>query len=134
MMANQAQIIERREDVMTSLLRGHSTGEIGRVIVEAHGCSLVTVDRDISWCYEEIRTKYDRDIPEVIATHIAKYTEIHKAAMGLGDFRSSIAALQAIEKLLKLHVEQPLIAIQNNTVNLDNLSLDELQGLLQETQ
>jgi len=130
---NQAQIIERREDVMTSLLRGHSTGEIARVIRESYGCSLVTVDRDISWCYEEIRQKYDRDIPEVIATHIAKYTEIHKAAMQLGDFRSSIAALQAVEKLLKLHVEQPLVLLQQNNLNLESLSLNELQGLLQES-
>jgi len=128
---NQAEIVERRENVMTSLLRGHSTSQIVRVIMNAHGVSKPTVERDISYCYDQIKKKYQRDLPEVIATHIGKYEEIHKAAMEMYDFRSAIASLQAIEKLLKLHVEQPLVLLQQNNLNLENLSLDELQRLLQ---
>jgi len=132
-MSNQSEIVERREDVMTSLLRGWRTADIIKATTTNYNVSKVTIERDITHCYAEIRKKYEREIPDIISNHIAKYEEIHRAAMELGDFRSCIAALQAIEKLLKLHVEQPLIAIQNNTVNLDNLSLHELQELLSET-
>lgn len=132
-MGNQTEIIERRDDVMTSLLRGHSTRDIINVIGSTYGVSRVTVERDITHCYAEIKKKYQRDLPEIISTHIAKYEEIHKAAMGMGDFRSAINALQAIEKLLKLHVEQPLVLLQQNNLNLQDMSLNELQQLLQST-
>ena len=123
-------IVERREDVMASLLRGHSTGEIARVIIDRYGVSLVTVNRDISHCYAEIKEKYHRNLPDVIATHVSKYEEIHKTAMELLDLRSAIAALGAIEKLLKLHVEQPLVLLQQNNLNLEGFDLTELKELL----
>lgn len=131
---NRSEITERREDVMTWLLKGWRTSDILRETQQEYGVSRVTVERDITHCYAEIKKKYERDIPTIISNHIAKYEEIHRAAMELGDFRSSIAALQAIEKLLKLHVEQPLVMLQQNNLNLDNLSLNELQQLLSSTQ
>ena len=131
---NRSEITERREDVMTSLLRGWRTADIIKATTKNYNVSQVTIERDITHCYGEIRKKYERDIPSIISSHIAKYEEIHRAAMEMGDFRSSIASLQAIEKLLKLHVEQPLIMLQQNNLNLDNLNLNELQELLSSTQ
>jgi len=132
-MGNQAEIVERREDVMTSLLRGWRTADIIKQTMKTYNVSKITIERDVTHCYAEIRKKYERELPEVISNHIAKYEEIHRAAMELGDFRSSIASLQAIEKLLKLHVEQPLVLLQQNNLNLEALSLNELQGLLSQS-
>ena len=132
-MANQSEIVERREDVMTRLLRGQATSIILKATMGDYGVARVTVERDITHCYGEIRKKYERDLPEVISTHIGKYEEIYKQAFEMYDFRSAIASLQAIEKLLKLHVEQPLIMLQQNNLKLDNMTLDELQGLLSQS-
>lgn len=133
-MADQNEVMQRREDVMTSLLRGRSTREIVQVVGSSYGVSKATIERDITYCYTDIRAKYERDIPTLISTHIGKYEEIHKAAMEMGDFRNAIAALQSIEKLLKLHTEQPLVAIQQNNLNLEGLSLQELLTLLNGSQ
>jgi len=111
---NQSEIVERRNDVMEMLLKGNTTYNIYQTIHNRYSVSRPTVDRDISKCYDEIKKNYERELPEVIATHIGKYDKIHSMAMELYDFRSAIASLQAIEKLLKLHVDQPLIAIQQN--------------------
>ena len=51
--------------------------------------------------------------------------------MGMGDFKSAIAALRAIEDLLKLREQQPLVAVTNNEINIDGLSLQEIKEILQ---
>jgi len=130
---NQYEIVNRQDDVMTALLRGSSTREIAKTVMQTYGCSKPTVERDITACYAKIKEEYSRDLPQVIATHIGKYEEIHRSAMELSDFRSAIVALQSIEKLLKLHVEQPLVLLQQNNLNLSELSLNELQALLSQS-
>jgi len=127
---NQIEIVNRQDEVMTALLRGSNTREIVKTITQQYAVSKPTVERDISHCYDLIKKEYSRDLPQVIATHIGKYEEIHRSAMELTDFRSAIVALQSIEKLLKLHVEQPLVMLQQNNLNLESLSLDELKAML----
>ena len=127
---NQIEIVDRREGVMTSLLRGSHTRDIIKTGITQYGVSRATIERDISHCYDVIKTEYQRELPVLISTHIGKYEEIHRSALDGNDHRSAIAALQAIEKLLKLHVDQPLVAIQNNNLDLSGMSLDELKALM----
>jgi hypothetical protein len=131
-MASKQEILERQDDIMGMLLRGNSTINIIKIIQSQYGVSKATIERDVSKCYDIIRKNYERDISDVISTHIGKYEEIHRAAMGLGDFRSAIQSLQAIEKLLKLHVDQPLVSLQQNNLNLnlEKVSYKELRELL----
>lgn len=134
-MADSFKILDRRDQAMKKLLKGHTTSEISLMIREQYGVSRATAERDISYCYDQIRKKYERsqNIPQLVAEHIAKYEQIRVLALEAYDFKAAISALQSIEKLLKLHKDEPLIALQqNNTnINLENLSMEELLKLME---
>lgn len=131
---NNVQLTDRRNEVMTLLLRGWGYHEITENLSKEFGLSKKTIEKDISYCYAQVSDQFKRKLPRLVEDHISKYEEIHKQALMAYDFKSAIAALQAIEKLLKMH-DQPIVNLienqQNNlNLNLNDMSLDELKALL----
>jgi hypothetical protein len=121
----------RRLDVNELILQGLPVTKIANIITEKWLCNEKTVRRDIEANYKQIFEKFEQEIPKIIAGHIAKYEYIYQKAVDGHDYRSALSALQSIEKLLKLHDAQPLVMYQqNNNINLENLSTDELRRLL----
>jgi hypothetical protein len=85
----------------------------------------------IKQAYKSLSDQYKLDSEfDVFHKHIQQYYLIAANARQLGDNSSAIKALQAIEKLLKLTNDAPLI--QNNTMNLNlkDLSVEDLKQLL----
>lgn len=126
----QEEIQTRRDDVLTLLLRGHKTKEICEEIQEKYGVARTTVEKDLTVCYQEIEQNSDPDLPPKVNTHLMKYNRVFNSAMKSKDHRSAIEALKGIERILHIAEDVPLIAIQNNSLNLEKLSLPELQALL----
>ena len=121
---------ERRTKVMEMLLSGLSRHQITLEIREEYGIGQKSVDKDITQAYSLIKLNHDTEVPDLIAKHIGMYYEVWQDAKVADDYKSCIAAQQAIEKLLKLHNPENATFVQNNTYSFDNLSLEEAKQLL----
>jgi len=125
-----SRVEERREKVTDLLVMGKSTGYIVKVIGDEYDIKRGAVEKDISLCYVGIKKYTTRNLDDVLALHIRRYENVHDKAIEMYDFRSAIAALQAVEKLLRMHVEQPLVAIQHNTLALDGMSTADIMDAI----
>ncbi len=126
-----AVIAERQREVAELLISGKQTRDIVSYMHTKYNVSKVTVERDVTEAYKWIRQYITRNVDDVLSLHISRYEAVFTNAMGMGDFKSAIAALRAIEDLLKLREQQPLVAVTNNEINIDGLSLQEIKEILQ---
>ena len=127
---NPAVIAERQQEVAELLIKGRRTKDILTIMHTKYGVAQVTVERDITEAYKWIKQYIKRDIDDVIAMHISRYETIYDKATDYGDFKSAIAALRAIEDILKIRENQPLVTVNNNTINIDGLSTQEIKEIL----
>ena len=130
MTLKKQEVATRRDDVMTHLLKGHKTRDIIEEITTKYEVSRSTVELDLTYSYAMVNESYDPDLPDRINKHVLKYNQVFYSALAKKDHKSCIMALNSIERLLHLTADVPLVAIQNNSLNLENMSLDELQALL----
>jgi len=120
------EIDKRRDTVTEMMVDGKPTRSIVAYIQSAYGVSKSTVEKDITMAYESLRGYVKRNIDDIVAVHVNRYEKVYDKACEAYDFRSAIQALQAIEKLLKIHADQPLVAIQNNVMSFDGMSTQEI--------
>jgi hypothetical protein len=125
-----AVIADRQEEVAKLLIKGKRTKEIYIVMHQKYGVSQVTVERDVAEAYKWIKQYITRNIDDVIAVHISRYENIYDTAMDMFDFKSAIAALRAVEDILKIRENQPLVNVNHNTINIDGLSTAEIKEIL----
>lgn len=116
----------RVRQVVDLLLTGRRRDLIIKEISTEHGLSEVQVEMDIAKAYEIIRANAAISNAETIDKHIAMYYTNYEIALSLGDVKAANQALQFLEKLRGLHKPETQINIQQNTVKLDNLSVDDL--------
>ena len=119
-------IAERRDEVCKMLISGKHTRNIASHIREKYGVSSKTVERDITIIYAEIKDYTSRNLDEVLSMHIQRYELVFEKAYEMMDYGNALKALAAIEKLLRMHQDVPLVAIQQNTLSLDGLSTPQI--------
>jgi len=128
------QVKERRNEVMEMMLKGYTKQSIIEKITEDYSCKPSTVVKDIAYAHTDMYKYYDFDPTEMVKEHIAKYDKIIEQAEIVYDFNTKLKAMQQKEKLLNLHSPDFIVNVQNNnttnTVNLENLSVEELKSLL----
>ena len=131
-MTKQLEISKRREDVLEQLMnyKGHSY--IQDYIQKKYGVGKKSVERDITIAYETIKKDYPIDTQTIVEKHIAMYYDLANTAKEQYDAKGAAAILEKIEKLLKLHSPDVVINnnTQNNNLNLENISVDDLKKLL----
>jgi hypothetical protein len=127
---NPAIIAERQQEVAEMLIKGKRTKDIMVFMHTKFNVSEVTVERDITEAYKWIKKYIKRDIDDVIAMHIGRYENIYDKACEAYDYRSAIAALRAIEDILKIRENQPLVTVNNNSINIDGLTTAEIKEIL----
>jgi Lhr-like helicase len=118
---NEAEIAVRQTDVRDMLLKGKSTSHIIAYVTNTYSIGKSTVERDITIVYRELRRYLEKAKDDIISEHIAKYDKIFEDCMDVGNVRDALKAMRQKEELLKYHRNEPLIAIQNNTMNFDNV-------------
>lgn len=97
------------------------------------GLTKHTFDKDITWCYEQLKEFNLKNGEDIVNQHIIMYDQNIKLARELGAITAANQAMQFKEKLLKLHAPDTQINIQNNTNTLSidkTLSIEELKKLL----
>jgi len=70
-------------------------------------------DKIITQAYAYIRDNYKTDRESVVTKHIEFYYDLAMQHKDI-DPRAALKALEQVEKLLKMHVDNPIVAIQNN--------------------
>jgi adenosine deaminase len=125
-----ALIVERQEEVAEMLIKGKRTKDIVSYMHTKYNVSQVTVERDVTEAYKWIKQYITRNVDDVIAMHISRYESIYDKAMDMYDFKSAIAALRAVEDILKIRENQPLVTVNQNTINIDGLSTQEIKEIL----
>lgn len=122
---------ERMKVVVEMVMKGNTRHEIITHCEKEFGISVSAIDNLTLKCNKYIRENYNHDPLLIINTHINKYQEIIKDWDGV-DPKAQIAALQAIEKLLRLHNADVLV--QNNTLKLDlkDMTVNQLKELLKQ--
>lgn len=129
-MSKQADVLIRRNEVRELLLSGKNTQHIYSFIIEKYGVTKSVVMRDIAYTYSDVREYLNRNIEDVLATHIGRYERIYELSMDMYNTRDAMKALESIEKLLKMHTAQPLI--QYNQLNLNNVDDKTLLDIVQQ--
>jgi hypothetical protein len=119
---NEAEVALRQNDVKEMLLQGRSTTYIIAYVMNQYKIGRSSVERDITIVYRELRQYFERAKDDIISEHIGRYDRIFEQCMELGNYRDALKALRQKEELLKYHKNEPLIAIQNNTMNVDSIS------------
>lgn len=127
-MTKRANVAHRRNDVKEMLLGGKSSQHIYDVIMHRHGVTKSVVMKDITVVYGEVREYVNRQVEEVMATHIGRYERIYEMCMDVGNAKDAMKALESIEKLLRMHVNTPLV--QFNQLNLEGVTDDTLRELV----
>ena len=120
----------KNKEILDLLLQGKSNNEIALIMMEKYKLKRGTVNNLITRAYKTIRTNYDVEIDNLIHKHIHMYYDIMNDAKQLGDSSARIKALQAIEKLLKVTSDAPIIQQNTLNLNLKELSKEEIKEML----
>lgn len=123
---NESEVKLRQQDVEEMLLKGKSTAYIIAYCQNQYGIARSTIERDLTVVYGYLRKYFEKAKDDIIAEHLAKYDLVYEQCMELANFRDALKAMRQKEELLKYHRNEPLIAVQNNTFNLENLTDEAL--------
>lgn len=127
-----AEVAIRRSDVRDMLLQGKGHQNIIATINRMHGVGRKAIEADITVVYKELREYFAQDRDNIIAEHVSRYEHIYAECLSIGDTKGAMQAMKQKEQLMKLLEDKPLVAVQQNNVNMDfsNLSVEDLKELL----
>ena len=122
---------ERTAEVAAMLLNLRSRRDIHDFLIQKYNLKPRSCDNIIAAGYAYIRENYKTDRESVIVKHLEFYYDIARNWKDI-DPKASLKAMEQIERLLKLHQEAPLI--QNNTLslNLENVTDEQLMKAIEE--
>lgn len=120
----------KNKEILDLLLQGKSNNEIALIMMDKFKLKRGTVNNLITRAYKTIRSNYDVEVDNIIHKHVGMYYQIMNDAKQLGDSSARIKALQAIEKLLKVTSDAPIIQQNTLNLNLKELSKDEIKEML----
>lgn len=87
-------------------------------------------DRIISAAYAYIRENYRTDRESIVIKHLEFYYDLAKKYKDV-DPKAALKAMEQIEKLLKLHQDQPLIQQNTLNLNLENVTDEQLMKAIE---
>ena len=127
-----AEVAIRRSDVYDMMMQGKSTLHIIAFINQHYGTARSTTERDITEVLKGIREYFAKDKDTIISEHVARYEHIYEQCLSVGDTKGAMQAMKQKEQLMRLLEDTPVVAIQNNTLNIDwsGKTLEELKQLL----
>lgn len=127
----EAEVALRQQDVEEMLLKGKSTAYIIAYVGNHYGVARSTIERDLTTVYRSLRKYFEKAKDDIVSEHLARYDYLYEQCMELANYRDALKAMRQKEELLKFHRNEPLISVQNNTLNLENVSDDTLMKAIE---
>lgn len=87
-------------------------------------------DAIISNAYAYIKDNYKTDRESIVIKHIEFYYDLAMKWESV-DPRASLKALEQVEKLLKLHQDQPIIQSNTLNLNMENITDEQLKQAIE---
>lgn len=126
----KAIVSARTEEVAVMILELKSRKYIEDMLMDKYNIKKSTVCHIVANAYKLIKNNYPVDRESIVSTHLNHYYKLAADAAAILDVKGSVAALQAIEKLLKLHTENPLVQMNSLNIQLDSVSTEDLIGAI----
>lgn len=120
---------ERRLDVIRLLLKGKARADVVEEICDKHNVSEQTVANDLVECYKELREQYANRLSSLVAVNHAKLDRLFEQ-WDTVDVNAQIKILDIQNKMAGIYVKDPMVQINQLSINLDNKSVDELKEML----
>jgi hypothetical protein len=122
----------RRNDILNLMLSGMTHASlIKHYTITYPQLGRSSLEKDITWAYENISKHVMEDAKSIITKHIALYDKIIEESINDSYSReTAIKAMSAKEKLLKMHSPTTAVQINNNNLDLSHLTVEELNKLL----
>lgn len=143
---SMAEVEVRRMDVYEMMMEGKNINHIVAYCNLHYGVRRSAVEKDMIAVKAQLLNEFQQQKQDIIAVHVQRYENLYRMYMDKGTeeegwntnydpFKAAIM-LEKKEKLLRLH--NPDVVVQNvgtqNNLNLENLSLNELQALLSQSE
>jgi len=126
-------VLIRRKTIMDMMLSGHTHADLVSYYVTNYSALTEhSLEKDITWAYDNLKYYINKNADDVINRHIMYYDQIIRDSINSPFKGDAIKAMQAKEKLLGLSKPETQVNLQvnNNTVQVEHLSFDELQKLI----
>jgi hypothetical protein len=121
---------ERREEVLKSVLKGTQRDLIVCEIMQKYNVSEPSVSLDLQIVQAEIRKQYEAKLPDMVATNHAKLDRIFEQWDTVdGNLQVKIIDIQ--NKMAGVYKPETAVQVNNLSLNLDHLTVEELKQLLQ---
>lgn len=127
---NHGIVLQRKKEVMKLLSKGKTLSTIYDTISSEYNVTVSTIEKDLIECYATIKERFKKDFPAIVEKHVMLYDKIIEENLDSFTHETALKAMSQKEKLLKLHAPDTAIQINNNTLDLSHLTVEELQKLL----
>lgn len=121
--------VKRRAEVMRLLIKGTSRDDIVDEIMTKYGVTSPSVTLDLQHCYQELRQLHSGDVKDMVARHTAMLYKIYEDWDKV-DPSAQLKAIDMINKMARIYQPESMVQVNNLTMNLENLSVEELKQLL----
>jgi hypothetical protein len=121
--------IKRRAEVMSMLIKGCARDTIVNDIMEKYSVTAPSVTQDLQHCYQELRELHSGDVKDIVARHTAMCYKIFSDWDKI-DPAAQLKAIDMINKMARIYAPETAVQVNNLTMNLENLSVEELKQLL----
>lgn len=121
---------ERVSEIIELLVEGRTRNEVRLHLKNKYGVSRRNHDNDIESAFVTIREEYEKENGSTISKHFAIYNKIISQAIEDKQYDIALKAMLQSEKILRLHNPDTQVNIQQNTLNLEKLTVEELKELL----
>ena len=136
MKPKQSAVLRRRQSIMDMMLSGHTHADlIQHYMLFYPSLTEHSLEKDITWCYDNLKYFVNKNAEDVINRHIMYYDRIIAECVNSPFKGDAIKAMKQKEELLGLkQIANTQLNIQVNTqtnnLDLSHLSLEELKEIL----
>ena len=120
---------QRRHKVLALLLKAKTRDAIVSEITQDYGVCQASVDNDIGICHEELRKQYQEKLLDLVATNHAKLDRLFSEWDGI-DVNAQVKIIDLQNKMAGVYKPETAVQVNNLSLNLDHLSVEELKQLL----
>lgn len=126
--------LERKKWIMKEYLKGKYPALVRQEYFDMFGLSKSSYDHDVVWVNNQLRKKGERELEEVINTHLDYLYDMYEEARESGQLGVAQKILKEVRETIGLTPNKTKSLVQNNTqtnnINLPAMSVDEIKQLL----
>jgi hypothetical protein len=126
-------VLRRRKNLLDMMMEGKTHREILVYYIEQYpDLTSHSMEKDITWVYQELNKYINKDVEQIIDNHIVQYDRNIELARDIGQISAANQAMKFKEELLGLRNKPDTqVNVQvNNNVQIPEMSIEQIKELL----